>query len=336
MTHLPTASRPRSSAYRRPLRLRWSKLLPMAMSSARSQPEAVRDIGGSPGQDAHVQRLDPGPTLRVQGLRGRSAFSTRAAWKARCTGKASASTTARRDRRDAGGDPDRGRRSTRTDVSSPDPGVDWYHPHIREDYNQELGLYGNIVVVPPSPTTGRRSTASSRSPSTTSCSRRARSLPSAAPARPTRRWAASATCSSSTARRCSHPSRAGRSCGSTDQYGHHLGLQRRPARREDEASRWRQRPLRTGGDRGGRHPGSLRTGCRRRPARAARSIRPRAPHPGDDLPAGNALSVAEGPASSSAAAAFETPRDQRGHALRARAPWLASRRGAGQDARARR
>ena len=30
----------------------------------------------------------------------------------------------------------------------PDPGVYWYHPHIREDYNQELGLYGNIVVVP--------------------------------------------------------------------------------------------------------------------------------------------------------------------------------------------
>ncbi len=30
----------------------------------------------------------------------------------------------------------------------PDPGVYWYHPHIREDYCQEMGLYGNIVVVP--------------------------------------------------------------------------------------------------------------------------------------------------------------------------------------------
>jgi FtsP/CotA-like multicopper oxidase with cupredoxin domain len=30
----------------------------------------------------------------------------------------------------------------------PDPGVYWYHPHVREDYGQELGLYGNIVVVP--------------------------------------------------------------------------------------------------------------------------------------------------------------------------------------------
>ncbi len=30
----------------------------------------------------------------------------------------------------------------------PDPGVYWYHPHVREDYGQELGLYGNILVVP--------------------------------------------------------------------------------------------------------------------------------------------------------------------------------------------
>ena len=30
----------------------------------------------------------------------------------------------------------------------PDPGVYWYHPHIREDYGQELGQYGNILVVP--------------------------------------------------------------------------------------------------------------------------------------------------------------------------------------------
>src|SRR5688500_134177 len=29
-----------------------------------------------------------------------------------------------------------------------DPGVYWYHPHIREDYGQEMGLYGNIIVVP--------------------------------------------------------------------------------------------------------------------------------------------------------------------------------------------
>jgi FtsP/CotA-like multicopper oxidase with cupredoxin domain len=33
----------------------------------------------------------------------------------------------------------------------PDPGVYWYHPHIREDYAQELGLYGNILVTPTDP-----------------------------------------------------------------------------------------------------------------------------------------------------------------------------------------
>ena len=33
-------------------------------------------------------------------------------------------------------------------VHVPDPGAHWYHPHIREDYGQELGLYGNILVTP--------------------------------------------------------------------------------------------------------------------------------------------------------------------------------------------
>jgi FtsP/CotA-like multicopper oxidase with cupredoxin domain len=33
-------------------------------------------------------------------------------------------------------------------IAFPDPGVYWYHPHIREDYGQEMGLYGNILVVP--------------------------------------------------------------------------------------------------------------------------------------------------------------------------------------------
>src|SRR3989344_3614111 len=30
----------------------------------------------------------------------------------------------------------------------PDAGMFWYHPHVREDYQQELGLYGNFLVVP--------------------------------------------------------------------------------------------------------------------------------------------------------------------------------------------
>jgi hypothetical protein len=33
----------------------------------------------------------------------------------------------------------------------PDPGFYWYHPHIREDFAQEMGLYGGIVVEPSDP-----------------------------------------------------------------------------------------------------------------------------------------------------------------------------------------
>src|SRR3954454_5615049 len=41
--------------------------------------------------------------------------------------------------------------SFRVRVAFPDPGVYWYHPHIREDYGQEMGLYGNVLVVPEDP-----------------------------------------------------------------------------------------------------------------------------------------------------------------------------------------
>lgn len=34
------------------------------------------------------------------------------------------------------------------ELTFPDEGIYWYHPHIREDYTQELGLYGNFLVDP--------------------------------------------------------------------------------------------------------------------------------------------------------------------------------------------
>jgi FtsP/CotA-like multicopper oxidase with cupredoxin domain len=37
------------------------------------------------------------------------------------------------------------------EVTVPDPGAYWYHPHIREDYGQELGLYGNILATSSEP-----------------------------------------------------------------------------------------------------------------------------------------------------------------------------------------
>ncbi|SDZ24986.1 Multicopper oxidase [Geodermatophilus africanus] len=33
----------------------------------------------------------------------------------------------------------------------PDPGLYWYHPHVREDHGLEMGLYANIVVEPSDP-----------------------------------------------------------------------------------------------------------------------------------------------------------------------------------------
>jgi FtsP/CotA-like multicopper oxidase with cupredoxin domain len=38
-------------------------------------------------------------------------------------------------------------------VRFPDEGLYWYHPHIREDYTQDSGLYGTIVVEPSDPDT---------------------------------------------------------------------------------------------------------------------------------------------------------------------------------------
>ena len=36
-------------------------------------------------------------------------------------------------------------------LTFPDAGLFWYHPHMREDYAQEMGLYGNVIVDPAEP-----------------------------------------------------------------------------------------------------------------------------------------------------------------------------------------
>jgi suppressor of ftsI len=36
-------------------------------------------------------------------------------------------------------------------IKFPDAGVYWYHPHINEPYTQQLGMYGNYIVVPSDP-----------------------------------------------------------------------------------------------------------------------------------------------------------------------------------------
>jgi FtsP/CotA-like multicopper oxidase with cupredoxin domain len=37
------------------------------------------------------------------------------------------------------------------ELTFPDAGLYWYHPHVREDYGQEMGLYGHIIVEPDTP-----------------------------------------------------------------------------------------------------------------------------------------------------------------------------------------
>lgn len=36
----------------------------------------------------------------------------------------------------------------RYEVTLPDEGIYWYHPHVREDIQQDMGLYGNLLVEP--------------------------------------------------------------------------------------------------------------------------------------------------------------------------------------------
>ena len=93
----------------------------------------------------------PGPTLRVrEGSELVVNVANAPTWRRRSTGTGCASTTATTART-------RRRPRSRSEtafsyrVAFPDPGVYWYHPHIREDYGQEMGLYGNILVVPADP-----------------------------------------------------------------------------------------------------------------------------------------------------------------------------------------
>ena len=81
-------------------------------------------------------------------------------------------------------------------VSSPTPALYWYHPHIREDYGQEMGLYGNVLVEPADPDYWPPVNRELLLTLDDILLEDGRSRRSAAPRPPTRRWAASATCCS--------------------------------------------------------------------------------------------------------------------------------------------
>ena len=200
-------------------------------------PDRARSPSGSATTTVRMLAYNgsiPGPTLRVRaGLGGRRRRRrTRATWRPPSTGTACGSTTAttaptrRRPRSRVGG-------SFTYRLAFPDPGVYWYHPHIREDYGQEMGLYGNVLVVPADPDywpPAHRELVITlddillEDGAVAPFSRDGR--------RRTRRWAASATCCWSPARPSSRfDARRGRGRAPLpDQHRQHPRLQRRAAR----------------------------------------------------------------------------------------------------------
>ena len=232
------------------------------------------------------------PARRCACSRARSSSSTSQRGRPRgdrALARAAARQPLRRHARDAGADPGR-RRASPTGSSSPTPGVYWYHPHIREDYGQEMGLYGNIVVVPADPDywppAHREIVAHARRHPDRG---RRGSRRSAAPRRPTWRWAASATSCSSTARPdLSLDAQPGEVVRFylTNTANTRVFNVAFPGR-ADEARRRRQRPRRARGVR------RRRSSSRRPSARSSTccSTQPgeldaRAPHAGADVPAG--------------------------------------------------
>ena len=180
------------------------------------------------------------------------------------------------------GDPgaDSDRRPVQLPPQFPDPGIYWYHPHIRQDYGQEMGLAGTIIVAPSAPgywppadreislvlddvlLEDGRIAPFSRSETTFAAMGRFGNV-LLANGEPNLQLGA----------------RQGEivRCYLVE-YREHARLQRRHSRRPHEARRRRQRTLRARADRRRRHPRSLRTSDRRRLPRGSRRSRTRAPH----------------------------------------------------------
>ena len=176
-------------------------------------------------------------------------------------------------------------------IQFPDAGLYWYHPHIREDYTQELGLYANILVVP--------------ADAGLLAAGRPRAGPD--PGRPVaggrqgwRRSAATETSYAAMGRFGNvfltsgepGPPAGGAGGGGgaavADQHRQHPGVQPGRAGRADEAGRRGQRPGRARGARRPGAAGAVGAGGGRRAGRPAGRAGPGAPHPRPDLPAGHA------------------------------------------------
>ena len=112
----------------------------------------TKQIGGNSVRMLAYNGSIPGPTLKVRqgseilvhvSQRGRPR-SDRSLARA-CGSRTATTGRTRRRRRWPSA------RASRTSSASPTRALYWYHPHIRQDYGQEMGLYGNILVEPNEP-----------------------------------------------------------------------------------------------------------------------------------------------------------------------------------------
>ena len=173
-------------------------------------------------------------------------------------------------------------------IQFPDPGLYWYHPHIREDYTQEMGLYGNILVEPAEPDywpPANRDVVLTLDDVLLEDGKIAPFSPAETSYAAMGRFGNLLLIGGEPDLRADRASGRG-AAAVADQHRQHPRLQRPAARRADEARRRRQRP---GGARGVRlrgPAGAVGAGRGRRAGRPARAADPGAPHPEPDLPAG--------------------------------------------------
>ena len=186
-------------------------------------------------------------------------------------------------------------------IQFPDPGLYWYHPHIREDYTQELGLYGNILVVPADPDywpLADRDLILTLDDILIEDGKVAPFSPTETTYAAMGRFGNRLLVAGDSDLRLSLPGGRG-SAAVADQHRQHARLQRHPARRADEAGRRGQRPGRAGGSRRAGRAGAVGAGRGGRAGRVAWRAGPGAPHP-DRTYRLAAITVTEGAPSTAA------------------------------------
>jgi FtsP/CotA-like multicopper oxidase with cupredoxin domain len=111
----------------------------------------VKQVSGNPVRMLAYNRSVPGPTIRVDegaevviDITNRGDLETTVHWHGLRLDNRYDGTDLTQHPVEVGG-------SYEARITFPDPGVYWYHPHIRTDYGLEMGLYGGVIVDPATP-----------------------------------------------------------------------------------------------------------------------------------------------------------------------------------------